>query len=130
MLLLHVSNARAQVDWSDLFPGEGSKPAAPQPRLAEPPAPTIRSLARVQGPSPANVASPKAALAKTSKQAKAKPSRRIVQSRPEDEPEFPAAADVPPPHFDRQSTQHYRPEPSVDEAQEAVGRGPTWSVSV
>lgn len=29
--LLAVPRIRAQVDWSDLFPGEGSKPAAPAP---------------------------------------------------------------------------------------------------
>lgn len=101
MLLLHVSNAPAQVDWSDLFPDEGSKAAAPRPRSAEPPAPAARPVLRAQEPSTAKVARPKAVPAKTRQQAKAKPSRRIVRLRPEDEPEFPAAADVPPPHFDR-----------------------------
>ena len=109
-LFLHLGNARAQVDWSELFPGEGRKPTAPKPRGVEPPA--ARPLPRVQEPAPYKVAKPKAARAKTRQHANAKPSRRIarsspmVQSRPEEEPEFPAAAEVAAPHFDRQSKQH------------------------
>jgi hypothetical protein len=48
-----------------------------------------------------------------------------VQARPEEEPEFPATADVAAPHFDRQSKQHqYRPEPSAPEVQQAAGPRP------
>ena len=115
---------RAQVDWSELFPGEGGKPAAPKPRVVQPPA--ARPLPRVQEPAPYKVARPKAAQVKTRQHANAKPSRRIarsspiVQSRPEEEPEFPAAAEVAAPQFDRQSKQRQvqqavapRPEPEA-----------------
>ena len=129
VLFLHVGNARAQVDWSELFPGEGGKPAAPKPRVVEPPA--ARPLPRVQEPAPSKVARPRAARVKTRQHANAKPSRRIarsspiVQARPEEEPEFPATADVAAPHFDRQSKQHqYRPEPSAPEVQQAAGPRP------
>ena len=128
-LFLHLGNARAQVDWSELFPGEGSKPTAPKPRGVEPPA--ARPLPRVQEPAPSKVARPRAARVKTRQHANAKPSRRIarsspiVQSRPEEEPEFPAAAEVAAPHFDRQGKQHhYRPEPSAHEVQQAAGSRP------
>lgn len=128
-LFLHLGNARAQVDWSELFPGEGSKPSAPKPRAVEPPA--ARPLPRVQEPEPSKVARPRAARVKTRQHANAKPSRRIarsspiVQSRPEEEPEFPAAAEVAAPHFDRQGKQHhYRPEPSAHEVQQAVAPRP------
>jgi hypothetical protein len=124
LLFLHLGNARAQVDWSELFPGEGSKPTAPKPRAVEPPA--ARPLPRVQEPAPYKVAKPKTTRSKTRQHANAKPSRRIarsspiVQSPPEEEPEFPAAADVAVPHFDRQSKQRrYRQEPSAHEVQQA-----------
>ena len=117
VLFLHLGNARAQVDWSELFPGEGSKPAAPKARVVEPPA--ARPLPRVQEPAPYKVAKPKAARVKTRQHVNTKPSRRIarsspiVQPRPEEEPEFPATADVAAPNFEVQKAVGARPEPEA-----------------
>jgi hypothetical protein len=119
VLFLHVGNARAQVDWSELFPGEGSKPAAPRPRAVEPPA--ARPVPSVQAPA-APAARSKAALAKPRPHAKAKPPHRTVQARPEEEPEFPATAEVAAPHFDRQSKQRYQPAPSAQEVKGAESK--------
>lgn len=116
-VLLMATRAQAQVDWSDLFPGEGGKPAAearpPQPAPA-PAKPAGRAAGRAQLHAQQAVrSSPPVRVAKP----KPPPSRKVV-TRPvaqDDDREFPAAADIAPAHFDRHSKQHAAPATDVNE---------------
>ncbi len=102
--LVSAASAPAQVDWSDLFPEEGGKPAAkaqpapaPQPQRAATAAQPKAPVATVsQAPSSARpVAKPvaKAHSAPIRRAATSKPSRRVAKPRlQKDDREFPSAA--------------------------------------
>jgi len=116
-LLVLAASAYAQVDWSDLFPEEGGKPAAQAPRpAAAAPAPAKAAAPVAARPQPQVQPAPKPRPAQVAKP-RSRPVQRVAakpQPRQDDDREFPAAAEVEPAHFDR----HSKPQkaPAVEQA--------------
>ncbi|HVN86023.1 MAG TPA: DUF1329 domain-containing protein [Candidatus Binatia bacterium] len=121
--LCSATGTLAQVDWSDLFPEEGAKPAAkPAPPPAAAPAPPAARA--VENPAPRVAAKPERVTAPTTKVAHLKPAPRRVAARPQvrSDREFPEAAEVAPPNFDRHSQRRSSPPPGTLEEQEQVAK--------
>ena len=110
VLLWVAAAAHAQVDWSDIFPDEGKRPAVqaprPQPHEAAPEKPVAAAPERVAPPPARHVkVQPKRRV--TREVAKAQPRRRVVQpAAADDESEFPVTDEVPAAQFDRTSQRH------------------------
>ena len=96
-LLMATSAAQAQVDWSDLFPEEGGKPAAKAPRDSQHVQPVPAPVHR--GP----VARPQTAPVPVQRVAAPKPRGKAnpPQQQYDRDREFPAVPEVSMPQFDR-----------------------------
>lgn len=128
-LVLLSTQVLAQVDWSDLFPEEGAKPAAPaprqQPQRVAPAAPAVPAAQPVQVAPARPAARPQQAAKpvvrnEVRRAAKPKPSHNVARTQPQEDREFPAAADVAPVHFDRHSSQRTASPPDAEAAPRAA----------
>jgi len=105
LLLLAVPGVRAQVDWSDLFPEEGSnKPVAKAP----PPAARPQPQSAMESPK----TKPKALPAKARRVTAHKVRHRAVATAPRRDSEFPETGEVAVPHFGDHKALRSSPPPS------------------